>query len=676
MLMKNKDWKIPLHKPEIPSELVLAGYSPLLSAVLCLRGIRTAEEAMAMISGGRECICDPMLIMGMDKARARLLLAIEKKEKAAVFGDYDVDGITSTCLVTDYLRSKGLECVPYIPDRNEEGYGLNCGALDTLKTQGVSLVITVDCGITAVKETEYAKSIGIDMVITDHHECKSDALPDATAVIDCKQSGDSYPNPYLAGVGMALKLVCACEGDSDSIIEKYADLVAIGTVADVMPLVGENRYLVKKGLKMLAEPHRPGIAAMFREASVDPQKISASSIGYSLAPRLNAAGRLGHAETAARLLLSENDEEAAILASELCELNRKRQSIETQIWEEANALLKETEPEKPIILASDKWHQGVIGIAASRLAEQYSLPSIMICINGDVGKGSCRSYGGFNIFEALSACSEYLIGYGGHALAAGLNIKIDKLDDFSRALTEYYLRNRPDEQPEVSCDLLINEPGLLSIENVRSLDLLEPYGNMNPRPVMCMCGVMLESMSTVGGGKHLKMRVGMGGTQFDCIFFSHTAKELGIREGERVDIAFTPQINEFRGHISVQLLLSAAVPHSGQTVCRAILEDDRDALYAAWRFSPEREDFVRVWRMMKGSFRVGRTVSEIIAQSPGRMPAEKFCLCLAILHEVGLLANENGGLFGASCVRIDGKADLDAAPLAVQLRAYRKECIL
>ena len=676
MLMKNKDWKIPLHKPEIPSELVLAGYSPLLSAVLCLRGIRTAKEAAAMISGGRECICDPMLIMGMDKARARLLLAIEKKEKAAVFGDYDVDGITATCMVTDYLRSKGLECVPYIPDRNEEGYGLNCGALDTLKAQGVSLVITVDCGITAVKETAYAKSIGVDMVITDHHECKSEALPEATAVIDCKQSGDSYPNPYLAGVGMALKLVCACEGDSDLIIEKYADLVAIGTVADVMPLVGENRYLVKKGLKMLAEPQRPGIAAMFREASVDPQKISASSIGYSLAPRLNAAGRLGHAETAARLLLSENDEEAARLASELCELNRKRQSIETQIWEEANALLKETEPEKPIILASEKWHQGVIGIAASRLAEQYSLPSIMICINGDVGKGSCRSYGGFNIFEALSACSEYLIGYGGHALAAGLNIKIDKLDDFSRALTEYYLRNRPDEQPEVSCDLLINEPGLLSIENVRSLDLLEPYGNMNPRPVMCMCGVMLESMSSVGGGKHLKMRVGLGGTQFDCIFFSHTARELGIREGERVDIAFTPQINEFRGHVSVQLLLSAAVPHSGHAVCRAILEDDRDALYAAWRFSPEREDFVRVWRMMKGSFRVGRTVSEVIAQTPGRMPAEKFCLCLAIFHEVGLLSDENGGLLGASCVRINGKADLDAAPMAVKLRSYRKECTL
>lgn len=672
--MKKKDWKIPLQRPEIPPELVSSGYSPLLSAVMSLRGIRTAGEAAAMIDGGSECVHDPMLILGMDKARDRLRCAIEKKEKTAVFGDYDVDGITSTCIVTDYLRSRGLECVPYIPDRNEEGYGLNCSALDTLKAKGVTLVITVDCGITAIKETEYAGSIGVDMIITDHHECKSGALPDSAAVLDCKQAGDSYPNPYLAGVGMALKLVCAIDGDSEAIIEKYADLVAIGTVADVMPLVGENRYFVKKGLKMLEEPRRPGIAAMFREASVDPKKISASIIGYSLAPRLNAAGRLGHAQTAARLLLSEDDKEAALLASELCELNRKRQSIETGIWEEANALLKETNPEKPIVLASEKWHQGVIGIAASRLAEQYSLPSIMICINGDVGKGSCRSYGGFNIFEALSACSEHLIGFGGHALAAGLNIKIDKLDDFRRALTEYYLQNRPEEQPEISCDLLINEPGLLSIENVRSLDLLEPYGNQNPRPVMCMCGVMLDSLNSVGGGKHLKMRVSLGGTQFDCIFFGHTAKELGLKEGERADIAFTPQINEFRGHVSVQLLISAARPHSGQAACRAILEGDREALYSAWRFCPEREDFVRVWRMMSGSFRVGSSVPEIMAQAPGKMPPERFCLCLAIFNEAGLLANENGGIYGAACVKIDGKADLDSTPIAAKLRSYRKGC--
>lgn len=674
MTMKNKDWKIPLHRPEMPSALISAGYTPLLSAVMCLRGIKDSAAACEMLDGGSECLCDPMLIMGMDKARSRVLQAIEKKEKTAVFGDYDVDGITSTCVVTDYLRSKGLECVPYIPDRNEEGYGLNCGALDKLKAQGVSLVISVDCGITAARETEYAHGIGLDMVITDHHECKGVSLPYAAAVIDCKQPGDTYPNPYLAGVGMALKLVCACEGDSEKIIDRYADLVAIGTVADIMPLVGENRYLVRRGLKMLEEAQRPGIAAMLREAAVSPKKLTAASIGYSLAPRLNAAGRLGHAGTAARLLMSENEEEASRLAAELCELNRKRQSIETEIWNEANAMLEGSSPEKPIILASDKWHQGVIGIAASRLAEQYSLPSIMICINGDVGKGSCRSCGGFNIFEALSACSEYLIGFGGHALAAGLNIKTDKLDDFRAAMAEYFRKNRPDEQPEIQCDLLINEPSLLTIDNVRSLDRLEPYGNMNPKPVMCMYGVMLESMTAVGSGKHLKMRVTLAGTPFECIFFAHTAKELGIHEGEYIDIAFTPQINEFRGHISVQLLISAAAPHNGEMLCRAIVDGDMEALYAAWRFCPEREDFVRVWRMISRGSCAGNNLTEIIAQTPDGMLPEKYCLCLETFREVGLLKNADGGIYGAGRAEIDGKADLDATYVEQTLRSYRKEC--
>ncbi len=672
--MKNKNWKIPLHRPEMPQELLSAGYTPLLSAAMALRGIKDAASATEMLDGGSECLCDPMLIMGMDKARDRVLRAIEKKEKTAVFGDYDVDGITSTCLVTDYLRSKGLECLTYIPDRNEEGYGLNCSALDKLKAQGVCLVISVDCGITAADETRHAHDIGLEMVITDHHECKGVTLPYAAAVIDCKQAGDTYPNPHLAGVGMALKLVCACEGDSDKVLDNYADLVAIGTVADVMPLVGENRYLVRRGLKMLENPQRPGIAAMLREAGVSPAKLTASSIGFSLAPRLNAAGRLGHAETAVRLLMSEDDGEASRLATELCELNRKRQSIETQIWEEANVMLDGVNPEKPIILASDKWHQGVIGIAASKLAEQYSLPSIMICINGDVGKGSCRSFGGFNIFEALSACSEHLIGFGGHALAAGLNIRTDKLDDFKAAMAEYFSKNRPNEQPEVQCDLLINEPSLLTIDNVRSLDRLEPYGNMNPKPVMCMYGVTIESMTAVGNGRHLKMRVLLDNTPFECIFFSHTSRELNIHEGSCVDIAFTPQINDFRGHISVQLLISSAAPHNSEALCRAILDGDNDALYAAWRFCPGREDFVRAWRTLSSGERVGDTISRIIAQTPAGMLPEKYCLCLEAFREVGLLRNQNGGIYGAEKAEIDGKADLDATIVERTLRSYRKEC--
>lgn len=668
--MKNtKEWKIPYTRPESPKSLVEAGYPALLAAVLALRGIKDVREADAMIKGGTQYVYDPLLIKDMDKASRRLRHAIEQKETVAVYGDYDVDGITATCLVTDYLCWKGLECTPYIPDRSEEGYGLNCAALDALRAQGVTLVITVDCGITAVAEADYARSIGMDMIITDHHECRPNALPEAVAVADCKQEGDTYPNPYLAGVGMALKLVCACEGNCEDMIERYCDLVAIGTVADVMPLTGENRYFVKKGLEKLEKEPRPGIAAMFRESSLDPKKLSSSSIGYSLAPRLNAAGRLGQAETAARLLMSINEKDATALAVELCELNRKRQNIETEIWEEARSIIEEKGHDNaPIVLASENWHQGVIGIAASRLAEHYSLPSIMICLSGETGKGSCRSYGGFNLFEALSACSEHLIGFGGHALAAGLNIKAEKLDAFREALAEYYRHNRPAAQPEVQCDMLINEPSLLSIENVRSLDLLEPYGNQNPKPVLCMSGVLLENATAVGSGRHLRVRVKLGNSHFEGIFFSRTARELGIREGELVDLAFSPQINDFRGHTSVQLLLSAIRPHDSHSLCQAILEGREPIEYAAARYCPKRADFVKIWRGFTPDFTVGEDTAAVIAQSPDGMEPEKFCLCLMVLLETGLLAGKDKRVFGAKQTNFNGKVDLETTKLIKALR--------
>lgn len=670
--MKVKDWKIPYTRPCIPHAFLAAGFTPLLSAVLSLRGINTVSEANELISGGKDCIHDPMLVLGMDRAVDRLHRAIDQKETVAVYGDYDVDGITSTCLLTDYLRSKGLNCIPYIPDRVEEGYGLNCGALDLLAQQGASLLVTVDCGITAVEEAQYAKSLGIDMVITDHHECGADTLPEAAALIDCKQDGDNYPNKYLAGVGVALKLVCACEGSSTKMLDKYADLAAIGTIADVMPLVGENRYLVQLGLKQIAQSPRPGIAAMLKESSIDARKLSAATIGFSLAPRLNAAGRLGQASTAAKLLMSQDMAAAEALAIELCEMNRQRQNIEMEIWQQANGIISGTSPDSPIVLASDDWHQGVIGIAASRLSEQYSLPAIMICMNGEIGKGSCRSYGGFNLYEALSACSEHLIGFGGHALAAGLNIRRDQLDAFRQALAEYYNLNRPSPLPEVQCDLLINNASMLSIENVRSLEALEPYGNRNPKPTMCFSGVRLEYASPVGGGRHLRMRVLLGHSRFESIFFSHTLDDLGIHEGDLIDLAFSPQINEFRGNVSVQLVVVAARRHSCTELCDAILHADEDVLWAAAPYCPDRADFVRIWRSLGKSFCTGKNTEEIIRQCIDAMEPEKFCICLMVLLETGLLESADGGIFVSRRAEINGKADLGATELIKALKKNRQ----
>ncbi len=670
MLMLRKEWKIPYERPQIPPALLEGGCTPLLASVLALRDVTTRPEMEALFRGGEELLGDPMLLTDMPRAVKRIHCAVEAGEKTAVYGDYDVDGITSTCLLTDYLRSKGLDCIPYIPDRSEEGYGLNDGAVAALHEQGVRLIITVDCGITAREEALYAASLGMDMIITDHHECGAGPLPEAVAVVDCKRPDERYPNHSLAGVGVALKLVCACEGCSGEMIERYCDLAAIGTIADVMPLVGENRYLVRRGLEKIRRDPRPGIAAMLRESSVDGKKLTSTVVGFTLAPRLNAAGRLDCPSVAARLLMTDDPAEATALAVELCDLNRKRQSIETSIWDEANAMLAAAAPDAPIVLASDKWHQGVIGIAASRLAEQYSLPAIMVCLNGEVGKGSCRSYGGFNLFDALSACSEHLIGFGGHALAAGLNIRSDKLADFRAALARYYRENRPAPVPEVQPDLLICDPKLLDIDNVRSLDLLEPFGSANPRPTMCLCGVLLESAGEVGGGKHLRIRARLGREVFEGIFFSHTARELDIRAGDAVDIAFTPQINEFRGHVSVQLLISALRCHDGGALCEKILDGEQDALWAAAAFRPERSDFVRVWHMAEQQgFCLPQSTEDILALTPPGMAAETFCLCLAVLCEVGLLSSPDGGIRGVSAAQIDGKADLDGTEIMRKLRS-------
>ena len=670
--MDYTDWRIEYSKPRVPEALTAAGYSALLSAVLCLRGISSPDEAGAFLSGGDGPLIDPMLMLDMDRASARIRAAIDGGEKVAVYGDYDVDGITATCLLTDWLRSTGLDVVPYIPDRIEEGYGLNSAAVDHLKAAGVSLIVTVDCGITAVDEAAYAASMGIDMIITDHHECRNQILPAAAAVVDPKREGCPYPNKELAGVGVALKLACAVDGNCMADAEKYADLVAVGTVADVMPLTGENRRLVKMGLEKISGSPSVGIAALLDECGMGDRKLTAASIGFTLAPRLNAAGRLGKASTAARLLMASDAQTAAELAAELCELNRRRQSIETDIWADANGMLSGSEPNAPIVLASDSWHQGVIGIAASRLAEQYSLPAIMICLDGEKGKGSCRSYGGFNLFEALSACSEYLEGFGGHALAAGLTIKKENLGAFRTALDEYYKDNTPEASPVLSCDLLIGDPSVLDMDGVSSLDQMEPYGNGNPKPVMCFSDALLTGVMPIGGGKHLRLRIEAGGETFECIYFSCTQEELGLDSESRVDLAFTPQINEFRGRRSVQLVVCGIRPHRAEELCSLLISGDEPALWCAARYCPGRADFIRAWRLVKNlDGPLGGSAGDICALADGE--PERFCLCLLVWLELGLLTPGPGGLlYGASVNRSSAKVDLDDSALLKKLRQLSK----
>ena len=658
--MNEKEWKIEYELPEIPAALSDAGFSPLLCYILALRGINTFDAAAAMIFSDSSILSDPFLMKGMKQAVCRIQDAIERKETVAVYGDYDVDGITSTCLLTDYLRSKGLICIPYIPNRDEEGYGVNCGAIDQLSHQGVTLIITVDCGITATEEAAYAAKHGIDIIITDHHECKDGEIPKACAVVDCKQPGDNYPDVGLAGVGVAFKLACAVEGNPEVILNKYADLAAVGTVADVMPLIGENRFLVKTGIEKIKTAPRPGFLSMFRRASSDINSLTASSISYILAPRLNAAGRMDEAMKAAELLLTNDEHEATALADELCTLNALRQNRENAIWKEALQLLDRDHTDVPIVLSKEGWHQGVIGIAASRLAEQFCVPTVMISLSGDVGKGSCRSYGDFNLYEALSACSEHLTSFGGHMLAAGLNIRREDVPAFRQALADYYRNHLPEPQPEVVCDLLITDPTVLTEKNVRDIDCLEPYGNGFLKPVMCMTGIRVNSYSNVGmNGKHLKMVLLKEGISFEAIFFSHNSREFSLREGDLVDIAFTPQLNEFRGNTTVQLVLSALRHHKCTPLCIDSLEHGCSHLRALKPYSPDRSAYERAWWHLKRiGYAPGNTLEEILNNCPPGMAPETFCICLAVFHEAGLLTGNSSSVYGSRYEKHPGKADI------------------
>ena len=667
--MSDSIWKIPYTRPDSRS-LLEAGVSPLLAALLSSRGVSEPSTARELLQVGPASLHDPLSVLGMESVRDRILRAIENRERVTVFGDYDVDGITSTCLLTDYLRSAGLDCGWYIPDRDEEGYGLNCAALQRLRDAGNSLVITVDCGITAVEEAEYARSIGLDLIITDHHECKDGRIPHACAVIDPKRPDDPYPNHDLAGVGVAFKLVCACSGDPSAMLDRYADLVAVGTVADVMPLTGENRFLVRRGLEKLEKNPRPGFAAMIREAGCASRKPNAGFVGYTLAPRMNAAGRLGQTSKAEELMLTADSAEADRLSSELGELNRQRQKIENEIWRDAQSRLRGLKPDGPIVLAAEGWHQGVIGIVASRLSEQFCLPTVMITLSGDEGKGSCRSYGDFNIYRALSACSEHLTGYGGHALAAGLNLRRDQIEGFRDALRAYYLEHPPKPRPDVDCDLLLCDSSLLSIDNVRDLELLEPFGSANPKPVFCVADVRLLSAYGVGNEKqHLKFSVEFDSRRFEGVFFNRTKEKLGVKPGDRIDLAFTPQINEYMGSTSVQFTACAMRLHQPEGLCERILEQDREALWAASRFRPERSDFVFLWRRFGSGMRVASRLKDVLELCPPDMEPERFCLCLAVFSQAGLLRSGTGSVYSSCYEKQDSKVDLDATEIMKILRS-------
>ena len=669
-----------------------AGLPALCAAVLCARGLDTPEKAADFLSDSPDLLHDPFLLKDMDRAVARILRGLEQGEVLAVYGDYDVDGITSTCLLTEYLRERGARVVSYIPDRTEEGYGLNQSAIDYLKTQGVTLIVTVDCGITAVDEVEYARALGIDVVVTDHHQCK-ERLPAAEAVVDPRRPDCTYPFPELAGVGVALKVALALTPAEvrSSVLDRYCELAAIGTVADVMCLARENRALVRMGLANLVNTRRPGLRALMREAGLEEGKTpSAITIGYGLAPRINAAGRMEQAMVALNMLLTRDERRGQELARELCALNRERQTIELGIFEECDRLLTE-DPElsgPAIVLAGDGWHQGVVGIVASRLAERHACPSFMICLDHGKGKGSCRSYGGFNLFGALEKCADLLEGYGGHELAAGFTILEENIAAFRRRMCQL-VREYASTHTMVSTvevDVEVEDCNLLNVGQVDSLSILEPFGAGNPKPVLMLRSVTVVSCGDVGGGRHLKMRVRRDGVMLDTIFFGANCAACGVNAGDRLDLVFTPQINEFRGNRMVQLQLCdlRVAPTRAQLerdLFHRLETGEPLSRWEAAQMLPERRDFAQMWRFLEKYCAAGPVVSSVdhLLRQMNRGQSSAFTygramVCLKVMDDRGLIrVSLSGQDATVELHNTAQKVDLEQAAMMRLLRKLLEE---
>ena len=665
--MKYGIWKVSQLEAGAVNALVGSGYAPLAAMVLASRGIGDDRQARAYLDCNAPLL-DPFLMTDMDKAAGRVGLAMSRGEKIAVFGDYDVDGITATCLLTDFLRRHGADAVSYIPGRLEEGYGLNPIAIHQLHAEGVKLIVTVDCGITAVSEAELCKQLGIDLVITDHHECKQ-TLPAAVAVVDPHRCDGGYPHKNLSGVGVAFKLASALCGSQETVLEEYADMVCLGTVADVMPLQGENRVFVARGLESLAHTKRPGIAALMAECGCAPETVSASSIGFMLAPRINAAGRMGQIDLAVELFLTDDPDKAAEAARGLCELNRQRQAVESEIYRQAVSMLPMGKSPEAIVLADESWHQGVVGIVASRIAEEYACPTFLICLDGEHGKASSRSHGGFNLFASLSALSPLLESYGGHELAAGFTISRANIPEFRRQIcalaAQYYTDDVPRTVLDVDCAV---SPELLTLHNVDSLQMLEPCGNGCPKPVLMMKNLTIDRISMVGGGRHMRLRLCSGHTYLNAIYFSANPQTVSIQPGDLVDVAFTPQVNEFRGTRTVQMNVIDIRP-SCSAECLPDAAPYRDMQRGnltsgeAAALLPDRKMLALVWRYLDAANPVQESpmclCRKIVRWSGQPLNLGQMLTCLDIFRDVGLLTVQRQHKYVS--IRLtpgEGKADL------------------
>ncbi|MBQ4166171.1 MAG: single-stranded-DNA-specific exonuclease RecJ [Oscillospiraceae bacterium] len=581
-------------------------FGDFLGDLLAARGINTLQRAQEFFAC--DSLGDPFLLRDMDRAVELIRDAIDEGKRITVFGDYDCDGITATVMLYSYLEAMGAEVEFYIPDRSE-GYGMNIPALERIIANGTELVVTVDNGISAAEEADFLRENGVELVITDHHQPPQD-IPVCGACVDPHRADDNSPYKQLCGAGVVLKLLCALEEDEEFVMEQYAELAAIGTIGDVMPLTGENRYIVRRGLENIQSCQNLGLERLLKIAGVSPDKVTSTAIAYSVCPRINAAGRMAHAEKAARLLLADSPDTAALLAEELEMLNEQRRKTETAVLDEVNARLK-AEPkllsQRVLVVSGEGWHHGIIGIVGARLLERYGKPVIIIGIENGDGRGSARGFEGFSIYKLLEHCGELLTKFGGHPKAGGFSLPADKIDELRRMVYEYCARCYPKMPVHTASADMETDCRMLTEENVRLMSRLEPFGEGNRQPVFLLKGCTVRSKRSLKDGRFTSFEVQSGKTVLKALSFKIPFAEFYPEVGSSVDIMAIAEINEYNGTTSVNLKVHEIRPSdfnedrffAAQRVYEEIARGEGCDSRLAPRIIPDRDALKGIYDMVK-----------------------------------------------------------------------------
>lgn len=676
-----RKWEVrPLDKERAAAFAQTYGVPFFLAMLMNIRGLDDAAHLREFLGEG-EPLSDPFLLKDMDKAAARITRAVDNMEKIAVYGDYDADGVTSTAMLYSYLETRGADVIFYIPQREGEGYGMNIGAVEYLKEQGVSLIVTVDNGISSVQEVARANELGIDVVVTDHHR-PQEILPDAVAVVDAYRPDDTSPYKHFSGVGIAFKLLMALEdgaGDVEDLLEAYSDLAAIGTIGDIVPLTGENRTLIRAGLERLSQSDRPGVQALLENAGVAGKALTSTNVAFTLVPRINATGRMGAPERAVRLLISGYEEEAEVLSEEICADNEERRRVEAEIAEAAFADIeaKGYMKDRVVVVDGENWHHGVIGIVASRVTERCGKPCMIISRGETEAKGSGRSIEGFSLFEAICACGDLLIKFGGHPMAAGITLKPENIEAFRKRINQYAAEHFPQMPTQtVTLDCKLN-PAALSVSMAQSLTQLEPFGNGNPQPVFGLFNMELSNVTPVGGGGHLRLTLEKNGAVITAMRFNTKPEELPYHIGDKIDLAVQLEAREFRGQPSLTVIVRdmkfAAFNTEKNIASLASFEkwqrgevlsaEDKNRLY------PDRACLAAIYRALRTVNGKETDQVRFVSQFGKDMTLGLFKTALLVFEERGLVHSKIADdTFTAALIETSGKTDITRSPVLLALQ--------